>query len=76
MKLTEARVEFYVDKVKVEFKVIHNLPLVKGMSFMDALNSWLARTKIYTSKSLCKYIMSKDESFVVMTEKQYKNLMK
>ena len=75
LKLMEATCEFNVDGIQVKFKVIHNLPEIKGMSFMDAFNSCLYRTKTYTSISLCNYIKKKDDSFIAMTESQYKRLM-
>ena len=74
MRLNKTDVEFKVNGRPVKFVIIHNLQNKFGMSFDGALDNWLARTNKYTAKSLCKYIMSKDESFVAMTEKQFKRL--
>jgi len=58
------------------FKIYHNLPDVHGMSFNNAVDSWLHRTDVFTPESLCKYIMDKSDKFgleqVCMTEKEFK----
>ena len=73
----EVDVSFDVGKRHIHFKVIHNMPEIKGISFDDAFNSWLYRTKKYTDKSLIEYIMSKDQYGVIaMTEKVYKSISK
>ena len=74
LQFQKADVRFNVNDKPIRFIVIHNLPKMRGMRFEDALDNWLARTNTFTAYSLCKYIMSKDESFVAMTEKQYKRL--
>ena len=74
MKLLKANVEVKVNDKWIKFTIIHNLHNRFGMSFIDALDNWLVRTNTFTATSLCKYIKSKDESFVAMTEKQYKRL--
>lgn len=74
MKLIKADVQFNVDDKPVKFSVIHNLPKDFGLSFNDALDNWLARTKKFTAKSLCNYIRSKNTGFVAMTETEYKRL--
>ncbi|HEX8331897.1 MAG TPA: hypothetical protein VF622_04700 [Segetibacter sp.] len=74
MTLTESTVKFFVDKKPYEFKVIHNLIDMQGISFNDALDSWLFRTKRYTAESLCQYIKLKVESAIALTEDQYKRL--
>ncbi len=73
-KLMKADVEFNVNGKPIKFSIVHNLAEVKGMSFNDAFDCWVHRTKSYKAKSLCKYIMSKDESFVAMTYESYLNL--
>jgi len=74
MKLKKSNVQFKVNNRLIKFVVVHNLNKRFGMSFNDALDNWLARTNEFTATSLCEYIKSKDESFVAMTEKQYKRL--
>ena len=69
--LSKADVEFRVDGQLIKFTVIHNLPDIRGFSFMDAFESWIVRAKKYNAKSLCNYIMRKDDSFVCLTEEQY-----
>lgn len=76
MNLLKSKVEFKVNNRPITFVIIHNLKNRFGMSFNDALDNWLARTNEFTATSLCEYIKSKDESFVAMTEKQYKRLSK
>lgn len=76
MKLNRADIEFKINGTPIKFSVIHNLSNRFGMSFNDAFENWIVRTKKYTAKSLCKYIMSKDQSFVAMTEKQFQRLPK
>ena len=59
----------------VKIHVFHNLPLdVKGFTISDAANSWLARTKEYTSKSFCDYVLSKRSTLpnvICMTKEEY-----
>lgn len=74
MKLIKADVQFNVDGNPIKFSVIHNMPKTFGLSFDCALDNWLARTKKFTAKSLCKYIMSKQCDVVAMTEAEYKRL--
>jgi len=74
MKLWRADIEFDVSGRHIKFSIIHNLQNVKGMDFYGALDCWLARTKNFTASSFCRYIMSKNESFVAMTEKQFNRL--
>jgi len=69
MELIKSDIEFKIDGRLYKFSIIHNL-----QSINDALDSWLVRTKKYTASQLCKYIMSKDESFVAMTEAHYNRL--
>jgi len=72
--ITESVVRFYVDYKEYNFKVYHNLPDTFGLSFEDAFNSWLYRTRSFTGKSLCKYIMSKNSEYICMTEEQFNRL--
>lgn len=73
-KLIKADVQFNVAGKPVKFSVIHNMPKTFGLSFDCALDNWLARTKTFTAKSLCRYIMSKQYNVVAMTESEYKRL--
>ena len=76
MKLTKANVQFKVDGKPFQFFIVHNLNEKFGLSFNDAFENWIRRTKEYTAKSLCEYIMSKGKEFVAMTETQYRRLSK
>lgn len=76
MEITKTDVKFKVNGKPVSFSVIHNLPETFGLSFNNALDCWLARTKKYTAKSLVKYINSKHTRYVAMTEKQYDRICK
>jgi len=69
MKLIKAEVEFKVNGKPIKFTVIHNLPNLE-----DALDNWVNRTKKYTVKSFCNYVMDKHCNFVMMTEKQFKRI--
>jgi hypothetical protein len=59
---------------KIEFKIVHNLPEIPGMSFEDAVNNWAHRTSDLTAESLCTYINEKDTDHAAMTREQYDNL--
>lgn len=74
MRLQKADIEFKVNGKPVSFSVVHNLPSVFGLNISGAVDNWLVRTKEYTADSLCKYVMSKDPSFVCMTMRQYNRL--
>jgi hypothetical protein len=76
MQLTKSDVKFKVNGKPVSFSIIHNLSETFGLSFNNALDSWLVRTKKHTAKSLVKYINSKQTGCVVMTEKQYDRISK
>jgi len=60
MELTKSVITFNVNEKKIKFSITHNLPKPFGLNIECALNSWLLRTKSFTAKSLCKYILSKD----------------
>lgn len=66
-----AEVEFRVDNNLHKFEIMHNLPDVTGISFTDALNSWLARTDTFTDQSFVDYVRSKNTGFLVFTEKEF-----
>jgi len=74
LKLFKADIEFKVNDREVKFSVVHNLPKTWGLNIENALDNWLFRTKHYTAKNFCKYVMSKDPSFVCMTMEQYNHL--
>lgn len=74
MEFIKSDVKFKVYGKKIEFSIIHNLPETFGMSFNDALNSWVYRTKIFTAKSLVDYINSKNTGYTAMTEKKYNKI--
>ena len=76
MEFIKSDVQFKVDGKQVNFTVIHNLPETFGLSFNNALDSWLARTQKFTAKSLVNYINSKDTGYTAMTEKQYNRICK
>lgn len=75
-KLHLFRGEIEVNGRKEIITVYHNLPSAHGLSIIDAVENWVIRTKKFTAKSLCKYVMSKDESFVCITEKRFNHLNK
>jgi hypothetical protein len=70
-KVTRSEVSFEANGKPITIVVIHDLPNVRGLSFDDALNIWVARTIDYTSESLCKYILSKKTGHIAMTEEQF-----
>lgn len=70
----KADIEFKVNERKINFSVVHNLPKTWGMNIENALDNWLPRTKHYTARNFCQYVMSKDPSFVCMTISQYNRL--
>lgn len=72
--LFSADVKFKVNGIHVKFRVIHNLPETQGLDFYSALENWVYRTKKYTAKSLCDYIMSKNTGSICMTVYQYNKL--
>jgi hypothetical protein len=67
-------IEFKVNGRAIKFSVYHNLPKTRGLSMDDAVTNWVYRTKKYTAKSLCRYIMDKETEFICMTEETYKEL--
>jgi len=71
-----ASIQFSVGKKKKKFKIYHNLPETKGLSFQNAFDSWVNRTDKPTAKSLCKYINDKNTGYLVFTEKQWEDLNK
>lgn len=74
MELIKSEVKFKIDGKEIQFYIIHNLPNMFGLSFNNALHSWLARTKEFTSNSLVEYIDSKNTGYVAMTEFEYENI--
>jgi len=60
---------------EVNFEVIHNLKSY-GIDIEDAATCWIYRTKKFTAKSFCNYVLSKDPSFVCMDSEQYERLSK
>lgn len=76
MNLRSHKIQFEVNGKKYQYIIVHNLPDTFGMNIEGALDNWLARTNNFKAKSLCKYIMSKDNSFVAMTESQYNRINK
>lgn len=74
LKLFKADIEFKVNGKPVKFSVYHNLPKIKGMSMDDAVENWVHRTKVFSAKSLCRYIMSKHTEYVCMTEGTFRLL--
>lgn len=75
-KFYKGEIDFNINGKPYAFSVIHNLSNIPGMTIEGALQNWLERTKVFTDKSFCKYVMSKDESFVCLTQKQYDRLNK
>lgn len=71
-----ASIQFSVGKKKIEFKIYHNLPETKGLSFQNAFDSWVNRTDEYTDESLCDYINDKNTGYLVFTEKEWEVLNK
>lgn len=56
--------------------VAHNLPEIFGLSFDDAFENWLVRTKEYTAESLCKYVASKKTGYTCITKEEYDKMQK
>lgn len=73
-KFLKANIKFKVDGKPIEFSVYHNLPQIRGLSIKDAVVNWSARTKKYTDKSLCKYIMKKQTGYCCFTQSQLDNM--
>ena len=73
-KLTKTDFKFEVGKATKTFSIYHNLPDTNGLSIENAFDNWLFRTSNYTSSAFCKYVMSKADHFVCMTEKTFKRL--
>lgn len=74
VKILKFDAEFVVRDTEIQWSVYHNLRKKFGISIDDALQNWLLRTRKFTAESFCEYVMSKDQSFVCMTEKQWKRL--
>ena len=73
----ETEVRFTVKKSLIRFKIYHNFPDIPGMTIEDAIDNWTARTKIFTSQSLCDYILSKDiDGIFAVPEKEFNRLTK
>lgn len=64
LNLVSATVQFFVNKVRFRFMVLHNLPEVHGLSLNDAVNSWVHRTDKFTAQSFCDYIVSKNTDHI------------
>lgn len=69
MGLMKSDVSFEVYNESISFSIVHNMPEIKGLSFNDALNNWLARTTEYTAESLCKYVKSKNVNIFIQPYK-------
>jgi hypothetical protein len=67
----EAIVKFNINGRAVKFNVINNFP----NEFNSALDCWLARTKTFTVKSFCEYVMNKNTEHIAMTKKTFDNLI-
>lgn len=76
MKLRRADIQFYRGKELIKFSVYNNLPDTHGLSIQDAVDNWVVRTDTFTALSLCEYVMSKDESIVCMTTRQFNRMNK
>lgn len=53
--LQNADIQFNVDGKQVKFSVHHDM----GEVIHSAVDNWLARTKVFTGESFCKYVNSK-----------------
>jgi hypothetical protein len=74
LKLIKTEFKFDIGKVTKRFSVYHNLPDTFGLSIENAFDSWLFRTSNYTPGAFCRYVMSKQDEYVCMTEKTFKRL--
>lgn len=75
LEFTKSDVEFKVGDNDVKFSIIHNMPESFGLSFNNALDSWIVRTDDYSDESLVNYIKQKDTGCIAMTESEYDNLI-
>ncbi len=71
--LTRAEIQFAVMGIDHHFTVYHNLEKYH-LLIGNALESWVFRTKKFTKKSFCEYVMSKGGGIVCMGEKQFNRL--
>ena len=75
LKLVRSTITIGHSDGEIVFEVVHNLKSF-GIDIDDALVNWLHRTKKFTAKSFCKYVMSKDESFVCMDSEHFERFSK
>jgi len=72
---TEITFDFRGQKKVHKFFVYHNLPKDHDRYNIDkAFDDWIKQAYIYTASNFSKYVMTKHESFVCMTETQFKRI--
>lgn len=75
LKLVRSTITIGGGEDEIKFDAIHNLKSF-GIDIDDAVINWAHRTKKFTAASFCKYVLSKNESFVCMDSDQYERLSK
>lgn len=71
--LTRAEIRITIGNTDFSFNVYHNLEKFH-LLIGSALENWVYRTKTFTEKSFCDYVMSKGGGIVCMGEKQFNRL--
>lgn len=66
----EAKIEFQIDGEPFIFEVYHNLKYF-GLDIEAAFTNWVYRTKEYTQKSFCNYVMSKDINIECLSREDF-----
>lgn len=66
MKLSQFSFEITIEGMAepVVISVEHNLPEQFGASILEAAESWLVRTKCFTTQSFCQYVNDKSPEFI------------
>ena len=75
IEFQHAEISFNTDDKQHSFDVYHNLKSF-GLSIESAFDNWVYRTKKYSVKSFCKYVMSKDVQIVCMDKITWDRLNK
>jgi hypothetical protein len=74
----QSKISFSVNSTTIEFTIYHNLSKNKiGFNVDDIVDDWVDRwnfNKDFSDVALCKFIMDRDESFVAITEQQWKEM--
>lgn len=70
IKFKEAIIKFEIDGEPFFFGVYHNLEEF-GLDIEAAFTNWVYRTKEYTEKAFCNYVMSKDPNIECLSRKEF-----